>query len=164
MSKHRARRSSGTGKKNYVWTAIRLGSSLGTTPTKFELINDADWVSGAGQPSATIIAVRGWFSIVGTGVVDSNSMQFIGIQDDDIATQPDPNTVATYVTEDIMWTGGTGKGVAAIEGQPIAHTELNIKVKRKIKAGTRLVLVAQCNVVDDMRIIGIVRCLLLKGS
>jgi len=158
------RRSAGTGKKNYVWTAIRIGSALGTTPTKFELINDADWVSGAGQPTATIIAIRGWLSWQGVGVSDANSMAFIGTQDDDIATQPDPDLVATYVNEDIMWTGGTTKGVAAIESLPGFSTDINIKVKRKIKAGTRLVLVAQSNVASQFRLLGIIRCLLLKGS
>jgi len=161
---NRAHRRSSGGKKNYVWTSIRIGSSLGTTITQFQLINDADWVGAAGQPSATIVGVRGWFDIVGSGVVDSNTFLYIGTQDEDISTFASPNAAATYVNEDIMWTGGCGKGVAAIEGQPLKSFVIDIKAKRKIKGGTNLIMNAECNVDNDVRIIGIIRCLLLKGS
>ncbi len=160
---HRASRQT-SGKKNMVWTSIRIGSSLSTTILNFQLINDADWVGAAGQPSATIIGIRGWLSVVGTGVVDSNTFMYIGTVDEDVTSFASPNAASTYVQEDIMWTGGTGKGVAAIEGQPIKQFDINVKTKRKIKAGTNLVLSAECNIDDDVRLIGIIRCLLLKGS
>jgi len=157
-------RRSGSGNKNYIWTSIRIGSNLDTTVANFPLVNDADWVGAAGQPSATIIAIRGWLDIIGVGVVSSNSFMYIGTVDEDVTTFADPNAAATYVGEDIMWTGGAGKGVAAIEGQAIKSFDINIKVKRKIKAGKQLILSTVNNVDNDVRLLGIIRCLLLKGS
>ena len=162
---NRRSRSFVRGKKNYTWTSIRIGSSLGTTIANFAIVNDADWVAAAGQQGGTILAIRGWFDIVGTGTADSNTHMYIGTVDEDVTTFADPNSAATYVDEDIMWTGGAGKGgMSAIEGQPIARFDIDIKAKRKIKAGTSLILSATCNVDDDTRIIGILRTLILKGS
>ena len=163
MSKHRAFRRT-SGKKNYTWTSIRIGSNLSTTIVNFQLINDADWVGAAGQPSGTIVAIRGWFDLVGDGVVESNTFLYVGTVDEDVTSFASSNAAATYVNEDIMWTGGCGKGVAAIEGQPLKSFEIDIKAKRKIKAGTNLILSAECTVDNDVRIIGIIRCLILKGS
>ena len=162
---NRSRRSFARGKKNYTWTSIRIGSSLTSTVSNFQIVNDADWFGGAGQQSGTIIAVRGWFDIVGTGTADSNTMLYIGTVDEDVTSFADPNAAATYVDEDIMWTGGVGKGgMSAIEPAPVKSFDINIKVKRKIKSGTDLILSAFCNIDDDVRIIGIMRALILKGS
>jgi len=160
----RQHRSAGRRGKNYVWTAVRMGAALSTVVSVNRLVEDSDWDTSAGQASGTIVAIRGYLCLRAIGVNDATANWYIGITDDDITSFPSPDTIATYTDSDIMYTSGIGSAAGALSDGYIHFEVIDIKAKRKIKAGTDLVLVMRASANSQIQVSGIIRTLILKNS
>ena len=129
-----------------VWTTLINESSTiisGATKTGSDIVADTDWSGIAGQERATILRVRGWFSVTiepaailtGAGTV----FGYIGVYDED-ELSVDASIAGTYKDEDIMATYGHSFTYSNI-GQPSPDAwdqEVDIKAMRKIRSGQDL--------------------------
>ena len=163
MSRHRARRSSSKGDKNYVWTAVRINRVIALTPSEDLLVTDTDWSADGGQRSATVIAIRGYLTFANVGVAAAYAQWYMGVADADI-TPESPDLVDTYVDEDIMYTGGVLKSAAGAAGDNLYSTIIDVKAKRKIKTGMNLRLILEASSASEIQVTGIIRTLLLLNA
>ena len=163
MSKHRARRSSSRGDKNYVWTAVRVNRVLGLVATEDLLVTDTDWSADGGQRSATVIAIRGYLTFANVGAAAAYGQWYMGVADADIVPES-PDLVDTYVDEDIMWTGGVLKSAAGADGDNLLTVDVDVKAKRKIKTGMNLRLIMEASSASEIQVSGIIRTLLLLNA
>ncbi len=151
-------------KNNYVWSVVSVNRAILTTVTSENLVQDSDWNPSGGQKRATIIAVRGYLMMRAVGVLVSDCHMYLGIMDEDVATSPDPALAATYVDEDIMWTGGFCKSPGAQDARQLFHMDINIKAKRKIRSGQELRLNSIGTNASELRLIGILRTLMIVNN
>jgi len=165
MARRATRAFKGKGGKNYLWTVVLFDDLMSTTPEKVPLVADSDWVGAAGQPSATVVAIRGYImSSAASSTSETIGRWYIGKLDKDIALPANPATADTYVDEDIMYTGGVNKGLGAVESRMLSHEIIDIGAKRRIKGGMEIVLVHRADVVAHINIVGCLRTLLLLNA
>ena len=129
--------------KNYVWTAVRVELDLNTSSPILgaDIVTAAEWRS-AGYETATLLAIRGWLSATpldGTAT-EHTSMALITKKSNETAfSATDPNVVATYVDEDILWTGGY---TAPNQSEAISrYFDVNVKTKRRITVNDEIRIV-----------------------
>jgi len=165
MANRNRSRAIGRPKKNLVWAALRIELAMTTTVSAQRLVQDSDWVAIGGQPSCTIIAVRGWLAFRAAGVNTAQAKWYIGTADEDITSIPSPDAISTYVDEDIMFTDGLDKAAGAVDGQGMLHhSVINVKAKRRIKSGKELQLVMRASVNTEIAVSGVIRTLLLLNN
>ncbi len=154
------------GGKNYLWTVVIFSEVMGTASTaKVPLVADSDWVGAAGQPSATVVAIRGY---IATHAISSSTASvgrwYIGKLDKDIAVPESPALADTYVNEDIMYTGGVAKALGSVESRQLSHEIIDIGAKRRIKGGTEIIMAHRASVTNEITISGLLRTLLLLNA
>ena len=145
---------------NLLWTAVLAESFdvLAATST-FSIVADGDWQRGVGQSSATLLAIRGYYTVYSRGVLQSDFKAYIQLVDEDAASEA-PVSVGTYVSEDILWTGGFGKGDSSATGSNWFHEIMNVKAKRRMKNGQEVRFVIRASVATEYRISLVMRGLL----
>jgi len=145
---------------NLLWTAV-LGtaSDITAATSTFAIVADGDWQRGSGQSSATLLAIRGYMTIYSIGVLESDVKAYIQLVDEDAASEA-PVSVGTYVSEDILWTGGFAKGDSSATGSNFHHEVFNVKAKRRMKNGQEVRLVIRASVASQFRVSLIMRGLL----
>jgi len=152
------------GGKNYLWTVVLFSENMSTTTTKVPLVADSDWVGASGQPSATVVAIRGYIAVHSDSTQETVGRWYIGKLDKDIATPASPATADTYVAEDIMYTGGVAKSSGTAAGVQLYHELIDIGAKRKIKGGMEIILAHRGNLSGQMSLTGALRTLLLLNA
>jgi len=140
-NRRQGRRSFGKrNQSNLVWAAIQTTQSLITTATAaFPIIAGSDWFgAAAGRGSAMLMSIRGWISLGSVGGTATTIAMAIVKADKDTSLNS-PLDVATYVEDDILWTGGWNKPASATE--PFMNFDVNVKAKRKISSDDEIFLV-----------------------
>jgi len=150
---NRSRRAAGrrsSGPKNNIWTTVIADrvTVAANGQTADVIVATTDWARGSvgGSERATILRVRGWMSFAGkriAGAVGSAGlMAYLTVVDEDISTDADPKTAATYIDEDILWTHGASLSAAAVaESRASVFWEVDVKAMRKIRIGQELRMV-----------------------
>ncbi len=146
-----------------IWTTL-INSDVtilaGATKTGSDIVTDGDWTNVAGQERATILRVRGWFSVapIPVGVLTDSGPVFgyIGIFDRD-ELSASASLANTYAEEDIMTTFGHVFPYSNIS-QPSPDTwneVVDVKAMRKIRAGQecRFVLTNQMSIDVDVSLV-----------
>ncbi len=170
MARNRSR-SVKRGPKNQVWTTI-LNQSVtiiaGATKTGTNIVQDDDWSGANGQERATILRVRGWFSLVNKFATGSFAgggfFAYVGLYDNDELSAP-ANLAGTYAAEDIMATWG--KEFAFTDTGTVGDVwseVIDIKAMRKIRTGQALRFVATNSTANDAKISLVIRALVRKGG
>jgi len=157
-------------KGNLIWTAILMNEvDPLATVTRQLMASKTDF---APFKEATLLTIRGWLHVAPfTGsILDDTVFMYICVVDEDIggtATTLDPTAVATYVDEDILWTGGattTHDGNGVLIGGGGHMFDINVKTKRKIREGMNLQLVmANNDGTGEQMVSGVLRSLLTTG-
>jgi len=147
--------------KHWVWTAVLMDDTAMTANTDLDLIivTGADWSAlTAGNDEATFTRARGWFQVRAGTQVPVLLHAYVALYDKD-ETSKNAKAVTTYVEEDILWTGGgLTESTSAIGQNYVERIELDIPVKRKMRAGQELRLVVRTNV--GANVSGVVRGLM----
>ncbi len=164
MARRKTKRFSGAGGKNYLWTVVLFDDAMSTTTEKVPLVADSDWVGAAGQPSATVIAIRGYMAFRSLSTSASGDKWYIGKLDKDVAAPANPEVADTYVDEDIMYTGGCAKSTGTAAAVQLYHEMIDIKAKRRIKGGMELILAHRATVSSQIQVTGVLRTLLLLNA
>ena len=148
--------------RNMIWlTVVGLNTAITDSTLSADLVADGDWSVSSGKQSATVIAVRGWISVMSPKTAVEVSMAgYIGIQDEN-ATSGSPQSVATYLNEDVMWTHGTHFGSAAITQM---NWDIDVKAKRRLHTGTELRYNFIADVTAELEVSFVLRTLLLKNN
>ncbi len=141
MGRNRTRRASAR-KGEYIWTAVLFDEvSVSNTTQGLPIVLSADFSSTTSQQQATLVAIRGWFSLASQNTTAPESV-FMGIvkkDEDESSTgiSMDPGIIDFYVREDILWTGGWLNPAfqTAVGERPFYHEILNVKAKRKLRGG-----------------------------
>jgi len=158
MTKRR-RASKRTG--NRIWTAVTLGTVvLSSVHDGVSIVNEADW-SSAPNEKATLLAIRGWIHLTSIAGANARATLLMGKFDADelaSAASTDPDNVATYVNEDILWTGGMTSSGGGIDH---VNMQINVKAKRKMRATEDINLIYACSPTDNFIMGGVLRALLL---
>ncbi len=153
-----------------TWTTVLAVDTEITTgaSTSCSIVQDSDWVPAGGTSKATLKRIRGWLSCITKDVTGSFAqsivMCYIGLFDED-DTPPPPQSVSTYVDEDILWTGG---GVLAFTdtgtvGRSVDF-DLDSKAQRRMRNGQTLSLVVQNVSAASLQVSLVARALLTRGS
>lgn len=148
------RRSRGAGKREYVWTALRMPGTSVTTATDLllSIVLPADWIGAGGFERGTLERIRGWLAFLPT--LASQTYQwnaYIAILDAQAASGSavvtTPSNVAAYVDEDILWTGGgvvrTDATMATQHGYGNNNIVIDVAARRKIDASKQVALVVR---------------------
>ena len=158
-------------KGQFIWTAILIDQvALSGTTQGFPIVLSADYSLTGSQSEATLMAIRGWFSL-SAGNTGSRDTAFMGIvkkDEDESSTgaSMDPGIIDFYVNEDVLWTGGwlQSAGWTQVGDRSNYHEILNIKARRKLKTGNDISLQAvQQAGSTAMQISGVMRALLKVG-
>ena len=169
-SRRRFSRGASRGPKNQIWSVIVEDSvAVGTGATvSFAIIQDTDWARITGQERATILRVRGWFSVSGRVVVgivgDAAVAAYVSLHDDGVSP-PNALLSASYTDEDVLWTGGYQFPLTATDTVLNPWTvDLDVKAMRKIHAGQHLSLTITNNMTVGAEISGVQRALIRIGG
>jgi len=147
-------------KGNYLWTAVLAEQIPLTAATlAFVIVADGDWQRSSGQSRATLLSIRGYYTIFNVGVLASDFKAYIQVVDEDAPSEA-PISVGTYVSEDIMWTGGFSKAASSQSGATFHHEIMNVKAKRKIRTGQECRMVVRASVTSEWQISLVLRGLL----
>ena len=165
-----ATRSRSSGVKNQVWTALLLsGQTFDDAPViEFPIVEETDWKARGGFEHATLLRIRGWLTFQPPAIVPSTALMCIGVVDNGVgATSLNPNDVATYTREDILWTSGismANSGVANdVMNNPI---EVDVKAMRRITNAqeVRISFVSGGPVAATWTVNGVLRALVRMGG
>jgi len=125
---------------NGIWSTILLAEvDLTIANQVFDIVEDSDWDATGGRRRATIRGIRGWLHFA--HIIDAVDTAYatIGVTDKDTAgAESRPSLVASYVVEDIMWTGGClfpTNVLASGAGRGNYHADVNVKSMRHISTG-----------------------------
>jgi len=146
-SRAHGKRFSGRDKKQYLWTAVSLQGSnitVGGAPLEANIVEPTDWERQPnGRESATLVSIRGCFSVTAELNTSGQFKAYIAKYDEDETPSPNPLSVGTYVDEDILWST-CGQQQASIELWSGQVEQLHVKTKRRISNHDeiRLVLAA----------------------
>ena len=152
-------------KGKYIWTAILIeGFNVPITPVAAEIVIGTDFAAHSGREGVTLMAIRGWLSYTAqTGTGGDTLMQYIAVIDENegpTSTSLDPAAIDTYVSEDILWTGGWSKQEATNTGSRESFVEqINVKARRKINTGQEVRL-QMTTTNDEIQVSGVLRGLL----
>ena len=142
MAARRRARAFRRGPKNYVWSAVLIADqTVGSGAMAGQnIVQATDWAGAVGFERATLLTVRGWLNIVQVG---TEVLQWFAVVAKQGADEPalDALVVATYVDEDLLWTGGgsfPATGVAQATNKD--DREIHIKVKRKLSVDDNITL------------------------
>ena len=158
MARQRSSRRFSRGKKHYMWTSVLIGANAAAAIGVQDLspiVANTDWASGSGLDNATLIRIRGWFSVAQDAATDGAVMAYIGLFDND-ETPPSPETGSTYTDEVILWTDGF-QYEASTTSQQTFHVD--VKAKRKFTSGQSVILNVLAKT-TAMRISGVCRALI----
>jgi len=139
--------------KHWVWTAVLADDTAfaAVTVTPLVIVTGADWSAlTAGNDEATFVRCRGWFQIrwdLAPGILHA----YIGVFDKDEPT-PSPKAILSYTEEDILWTSGSiAFSNAAGAGDVVSRfIEVDVRVKRKLRASQEIRLVIEGNVAGEV--------------
>jgi len=167
---HRSR-AAHRGPKNQVWTSvINVEQALAAgVQQDANIVQSSDWTAVDGE-KATLLTVRGYITISGVNdatIIHPEGSVQLYIAKIGAAFTPAPavNLAATYVQQDILWTGGfqwNGTAIGVADG--VYHQEINIKVKRKITVADTIRLVIGNNRSETVDITYVLRGLVLKSG
>jgi len=157
--------------KNNVWTTVvpvEQSLAVGAT-TGLNVVVDTDWQRAAGaNERATLMRIRGWIDVInklGAGSFAGGALLAYALLTDEDASNASAADPATYVEEDILWTGGgcfPFSGAGAAGGN--VRLPIDIKAMRKMRVGMN-VRVVLTNATDNIvSISGVVRGLLRIGG
>ncbi len=129
-----------------IWTTL-LNDEVEMAPfaTKVasNIVQDSDWTAVGGQERATIMRVRGWFSVamqpVGALTASVGVFGYIGVYDEDEPSLG-ADIAGTYADEDIMTTFGHVFPYSNISQTSLDtwNQEVDVKAMRKIRRGQQL--------------------------
>jgi len=153
-----------------VWTTVLSAQSSIATGVTIErdIVADSDWSTTAGTSRATLMRIRGYFSVIHkltTGsFADAPVLAYIAIFDED-ETSPAATDVNTYSDEDVIWTAGhlfafADTGTVG----PTWQQEIDVKAQRKIKNGQEVRLVITNAASISVSVTLVVRALLRRGA
>jgi len=147
-------------KSKYLWTsALILNSTITSGVTETDIVAPADWERGATSfERATLVAIRGWLSVFPIAAGSETIFMYIGLYDQDEGGSL-ADIVATYQTEDILWTGGHGQFAAQSTLPPRAF-DINVKANRKITSASEVRLVRTGNAGSQFQVSGVLRGLI----
>ncbi len=155
-----------TRRHNNVWSVVILDwiSVAASGFTQADIVSPSDWErAGAGMERATVLTIRGWVSYAAkqalADVNPNNVFQYIGVQDEDIATSPSPTAASTYTEEDIMWTGGHVFPFESSDGSS-RTIEFNVKAQRRITSGQDVRHVLEVGSGSGITLSGVIRALI----
>ncbi len=158
-------------KGSKIWTSV-IAVELDPLATFLDLtlVAGADF---APFETVTLMGIYGWLDIrpASVAVQDDSVFWYIAKFDSDIGTTSaanDPFAAATYVDEDIMWTGGatcTNGTTANLVGGAGVHQEIKITgSKRKIREGENIRLIfANLGGTGEQLFSGVLRTILTAG-
>ena len=159
--------------KNNVWTAVLAQELPMAASTQLELnvAQPSDWAFGVGQ-RATLLTVRGYLSICGsnddTVKVEGAVLWYIAPVDADIPTAQAPQTVGTYVEEDILSTGGhifeNYNPAVSSPGRATRNWDINVKTMRKLPPDMTVRFVLANRTSGEVKVTAVMRALLRKGG
>ncbi len=134
---------------NYLWTAVRTaGANLTASAVEVPIVANTDWERSAlGLEKATLVSVKGFIVINSLLLTTATWDAYIAVYDEDEVAQ-DPDTVATYVHEQILWTGGGSQVLGIHESARREYFEINLRTSRRITNGMKCVLVTQASTAD----------------
>ena len=153
--------------RRLIWTAskIEIDVNTGSTPLEQIIGQITDWSGATGNVPATLMAIRGWLTARPLTTVNQNYLSqgiIVKTDVDDAVAVLDPQLLATYVNEQILWTCGFSyKGEAAtVSTTPAHYFDIDVKAKRKLTAGTNIrFVVAQETGAAATKWAGLMRCL-----
>jgi len=163
----RASRKSGA----LIWSTLINDSVAilpGATKTGSDIVTDSDWTVVGGQERATIMRVRGWFSVgidpAGGLIGQDPCFAYIGVYDKDELSQS-AALADTYSEEDIMATYGHQFPYSNIsQTSPTTwDQEVDIKAMRKIRKGQELRFVMTNQSALQVRISLVIRALIKRS-
>jgi len=162
----RRRRASGrgarSGPKNQLWSAVisENVALAAAAVSNDDIVAPTDWVVGVGLEHATVLRCRGFLSVVPDGAADGALFAAI-VKVDDAVADLDPGAIATYTTEDVLWSWCLQWEASSI-GAP-AQTVIDVKAMRRISTqdSIRLCLSA---VGTQARVSFICRALVRRGG
>ena len=146
MARHQTRRARPSRKSGaLIWATVLNSDSTilpGATKTGTDIVSDSDWTTVGGQERATILRIRGWFSVTTVPVgalTDSGPIfAYVGMYDAD-ELFISAAVAGTYSDEDIMATWGHVFPYYTIGDPGKSWTErVDIKAMRKIRTGQDL--------------------------
>jgi len=139
------RRSIAKAKPKYAWTNLILTNQAATTGAgSSNIVEPADWERSATSfERATLVGIRGWIAVTRLVNTSASLFMYVGLYDEDEASSL-ADIVATYDSEEILWTGGTGNSASITNDPPMM---INIRAKRKITSASevRFVRTASAN-------------------
>ncbi len=146
-------------KPRYLWTSVLLSNfATATTVTGVNIIEPADWERGPTSfERATLVRVRGWLSTRISSEAADALFMYIGLYDEDEVSSL-ADVVATYDSEDILWTGGTVRSSTGnLSGNAVSHQHIDVKVARKITSAQELRLVFTTTFTTTLVVSGVLR-------
>jgi len=152
-----ARRPPARPKRQFGWTASDpTHADIGTGTTAAVIMGASDWERGAGvSQSATLYGIRGFLSLNGL-VASARYWAYIGMYDEG-ETIDAPSSVATFYSEDILWTYAWQVPAVTLTSVTV---EINVKVKRKITMDSALYLVSTASAATAVRQVILARSVL----
>jgi len=135
-------------KKNYLWTsalADKVDVGVGSTVTT--ILQPTDWERSAqGFERATLTRIRGYIAFYANTLGTAQCFNYIGVYDEDESSSL-ADVVATYDSEDILWTWGSGQ-VSTIEAIRPTTVVVDVRVKRRLTSAQEIRLVSSASAAD----------------
>jgi len=143
-------------KREFGWTASNpVPFNVGTSAVSAVLLGAGDWTRGSGtSQNVTLYGIRGHIAMQCLGNVGSPPQLFAYIGVGDVGeTVEDPDTITTYIEEDILWTYVALSRTGAISAQQdCIVAELNLKSRRKLTQDSAIFAVFQAGAADEWRV------------
>ncbi len=142
MARRRITRSVG-GNREQSWIGVIAEDlTVDDTPVvEVALVSGADWAAAAGLSRATLLRIRGWFSLnVASDVETTEGTFFCGVYVTDVDAPVltvgtnDPAS-SSFFLEDILWTWGRrlpASNASAVTAQPSYWVDVDIHAMRKL--------------------------------
>jgi len=145
-------------KPKYLWTTALLDQfATATTVTNVEILQASDWErSSASFERATLVRVRGWMAFRVTSLAANSLFMYVGLYDEDEASSL-ADVVATYDSEDILWTGGIVTAATGLSEDNTKIMKVDVKVARKITSAMHLRMVFTASNSNNIVVSGVLR-------
>ncbi len=155
---------------SHIWAVILLDDVTisNAAPIGNPIVATTDFAAAGGQSKCTLMAIRGWLSWRQGSVVGADiAFGAIVLKDEDedvTGASMDPTAAPFYGESDVLWTTGfVGVGQQTLVGtRPGTHMteQINVKARRKMKAGQEISLQVGSVVSNNIRLSGVLRALL----
>jgi len=150
--------------------------AIDITPTTTFLLEPEDWVSEVGfKRGGMLERIRGWVStnvavaLSEASTLNNSWFEYIAKTKTDVVAFPDPLQVSSYVSEDILWTGGGSfhycQGTTSLAtpfGMNGQKYEFDVKTRRSLVADDAIHLTWAERVNNSIELVrdGLIRCLI----